>query len=94
MDQQEMEVLTDNIYQTLIDKYREEIIETGKIVNKRSQILFFDFDLYSKKTSFQNSLFYIYLDSLPDYCTSKLTNENDEIPICIKHLDLCVLTFV
>jgi len=90
----QMEILSDNQYKTAIDKNCKIIRSTHRTLNSRNQILLFDFDCYAKCRDFRNSLFYIYIDSLPDYCASRFPELKQEVPVCIKHLDSCVLTSV
>ena len=89
-----MEALSDNMYKQAIDDHRKVIISTMNAISKnqpkRNTMLLFDFDVYSKGVSFENSLFLVYIDSLPDYCSSRY--HLYESCICIKHLDLFVLT--
>ena len=89
-------MITDNMYKTAIDKHNKVIKSTQKHVNRRTQILLFDFDIYTQKgLDFKQSLFYVYIDSLPDYCSHRYCDFSEKCtPICIKHLDLCVLTSV
>jgi hypothetical protein len=89
-----MEVITDNMYMNFIWKHNDLLRSTQKTLN-RSQILLIDFDAYSVNVDghMLNSLFYVYKDALPDYCSNRLCEFEDNV-ICIKHLDLCVLTSV
>ena len=88
-----METITDNMYMNLIHKHSRLLLSTQKRL-QRSQILLLDFDVYLKNRSSQinHCLFYVYKDSLPDYCSNRLHEFTS--PVCIKHLDLCVLTSV
>merc|ERR1711966_548799 len=87
----DMETITDNMYMNLIHKHSRLLLSTQKRL-QRSQILLLDFDVYLKNRSSQinHCLFYVYKDSLPDYCSNRLHEFTS--PVCIKHLDLCVLT--
>ena len=89
-----MEIITDNMYKKCIDRHNKVLISTHNMLNSRNQLLLIDFDLYSKTMDFRNSIFYLHIDSLPDYCSNRLKEFKDEIPVCIKHLDLFVLTSV
>jgi hypothetical protein len=89
-----MEVITNNIYLDAINKHRNVILSTQETLS-RGKIVLLDFDVYSKSVHDQliHSLFYVYKDNLPAYCSNRLKEFTHE-PICIKHLDLCVLTSV
>lgn len=89
-----MEMITDNMYKLCMDKYSKVLLSTHKLLNPRNQILLIDFDMYSKTMDFRNSVFYLHIDSLPDYCSNRLADFKCETPVCIKHLDLFVLTSV
>lgn len=90
----QMEIITDNMYKNALDRWNKVLKSTQKHVNPRTQILLLDFDAYSKDMNIQNSLYYIHIDSLPDYASNRISDFETHPPICIKHLDLCVLTSV
>ena len=87
-------MITDNMYKVCMDRYQKILRSTHKMLNPRNQILLIDFDVYSKTMEFKNSIFYLHIDSLPGYCSSRLSDFKYEVPVCIKHLDLFVLTSV
>jgi hypothetical protein len=89
-----MEVITDNMYKSVVYRHNAKLKSTQMLINNRTQILLLDFDVYTKSNfDLRQSLFYIYIDSLPSYCMNRIS-EFEVPPICIKHLDLCVLTSV
>ncbi len=89
-----MEILTNNIYKDAVDKHRDSIVSTHNQLNHRTQILLLDFDKYSKEFDLKNSMFYIHIDSLPSYCSSRYMINDNCIPLCIKHVNTYFLTFV
>ena len=89
-----MEIITDNMYKSCVDGNNKILRSSHKMLNPRNQILLIDFDSYTKTMDFRNSIFYLHIDSLPDYCSNRLAEFKSEVPVCIKHLDLFVLTSV
>lgn len=88
-----MEVITNNMYLDVLNQHKDLIKSTQKTLC-HNQILLLDYDIYAKlKGEIGNSLYYIYKDSLPDYCSNRL-QDFLTTPVCLKHLDLCVLTSV
>lgn len=88
-----MEVITDNMYLDTLNRHKHVIRCTQEKL-KHNQILLLDFDVYSKcNREIENSLYYVYKDCLPEYCSYKIQDFDNRV-ICIKHLDLCVLASV
>ena len=91
----QMQALTDNMYMNAIEKHRNVIARCCCHINQHKHILLLDFDKYSKQAELKDSLYYIYIDSLPWYCSTRLTQiQMEEIPVCIKHTGLFFLTSV
>jgi len=76
----------------MVDKWQKMITSSSQQI-QRNQIVIIDFDIYMKAQNLRDSIFYIYIDSLPITCTNRLKNFKEK-PIAIKHQDLYVLVSV
>jgi hypothetical protein len=89
-----MEIITDNMYKNAIDKCNEYINSCIRSINNRTQVVVFDFDVYVSSNDIYKSVFYTYIDNLPPYCSKRLNDLIGCAVICIKHLNVCLLTSV